>query len=60
MNDAGIVLETRRLILRRLTLDDAEFILERLGLCFEGTVKRPGDSDETSLYARSLDRRRLP
>jgi len=36
-------------------------LLERLGLRFEGMIRLPGDSADTSLYARTMDgRRRLP
>jgi len=61
------VLETERLILRRLTVDDAPFILRllnenvasinllvKLGFYFDRMVLMPGDTEELRLFARNF------
>ena len=61
------VLETERLILRQLTVDDAPFILRllnenvasinllvKLGFYFDRMVLMPGDTEELRLFARNF------
>jgi hypothetical protein len=61
------VLETERLTIRRLTVDDAPFILRllnenvasinllvKLGFYFDRMVLMPGDTEELRLFARNF------
>ena len=61
------VLETERLTIRRLTVDDAAFIMRllnenvasinllvKLGFYFDRMVTLPGDKEELRLFARNF------